>query len=109
MSARYCDEFLKDMADLQCLLPTHQPKVTDHIEQIKDMIAKVRCCHQIVSFLTYKVLKLLYFCGVCLLCFYSHGHHFNNFRKLVLMAKFSYVTKYRHPEFYLEIVLKKPG
>lgn len=41
LSGRFCQEFLNDMADLQCLLPTHQPRVTDHMEQIKDMIAKV--------------------------------------------------------------------
>uniref|UniRef100_A0A2P2KRF4 CysteinetRNA ligase cytoplasmic-like n=1 Tax=Rhizophora mucronata TaxID=61149 RepID=A0A2P2KRF4_RHIMU len=29
------------MANLQCLIPTHQPRVTDHIEQIKDMITQV--------------------------------------------------------------------
>ncbi|KAG8382875.1 hypothetical protein BUALT_Bualt05G0124800 [Buddleja alternifolia] len=41
LSGRFCEEFLKDMADLQCLLPTHQPRVTDHMEQIKDMIAQI--------------------------------------------------------------------
>lgn len=41
LSGRYCQEFLSDMADLQCLVPTHQPRVTDHMEQIKDMIAQV--------------------------------------------------------------------
>ena len=41
LSGRFCQEFLNDMADLQCLLPTDQPRVTDHMEQIKDMIAKV--------------------------------------------------------------------
>ena len=30
------------MDDLQCLLPTHQPCVSDHMDQIRDMIAKVR-------------------------------------------------------------------
>ncbi|KAG2709374.1 hypothetical protein I3760_05G235600 [Carya illinoinensis] len=29
------------MADLQCLLPTHQPRVSDHMEQIKDMISQI--------------------------------------------------------------------
>ncbi|KAG7981094.1 hypothetical protein I3843_05G214600 [Carya illinoinensis] len=29
------------MADLQCLLPTHQPRVSDHMEQIKDMITQI--------------------------------------------------------------------
>lgn len=41
LSARFCEEFLKDMNDLQCLVPTHQPRVTDHMEQIKDMIAQI--------------------------------------------------------------------
>ncbi|XP_059316941.1 cysteine--tRNA ligase 2, cytoplasmic [Lycium ferocissimum] len=41
LSGRYCQEFLKDMDDLHCLQPTHQPRVTDHMEQIKDMIAKI--------------------------------------------------------------------
>ncbi|KAK4358343.1 hypothetical protein RND71_023953 [Anisodus tanguticus] len=41
LSGRYCQEFLKDMDDLQCLQPTHQPRVTDHMEQIKEMIAKI--------------------------------------------------------------------
>ncbi|XP_042034348.1 cysteine--tRNA ligase 2, cytoplasmic-like [Salvia splendens] len=41
LSGRFCQEFLNDMADLQCLLPTDQPRVTDHMEQIKDMIAKI--------------------------------------------------------------------
>ncbi|XP_058004587.1 cysteine--tRNA ligase 2, cytoplasmic isoform X2 [Hevea brasiliensis] len=29
------------MDSLQCLLPTHQPRVTDHMEQIKDMITQI--------------------------------------------------------------------
>ncbi|CAN4121835.1 unnamed protein product [Withania somnifera] len=41
LSGRYCQEFLKDMDDLQCLQPTHQPRVTEHMEQIKEMIAKI--------------------------------------------------------------------
>ncbi|GFP85367.1 cysteine--tRNA ligase [Phtheirospermum japonicum] len=41
LSWHFCQEFLKDMADLQCLVPTHQPRVTDHMELIKDMIAKL--------------------------------------------------------------------
>lgn len=41
LSGRYCEEFLKDMDDLQCLRPTHQPRVTEHMEQIKEMIDKV--------------------------------------------------------------------
>jgi len=38
---RYCQEYIVDMSDLQCLLPSHQPRVSDHMEQIKDMIAQV--------------------------------------------------------------------
>ncbi|KAL0449737.1 UNVERIFIED_CONTAM: Cysteine--tRNA ligase CPS1, chloroplastic/mitochondrial [Sesamum latifolium] len=41
LSWRFCQEFLNDMADLQCLLPTQQPRVTDHMEQIKGMIAQI--------------------------------------------------------------------
>ncbi|XP_073119505.1 cysteine--tRNA ligase CPS1 homolog, chloroplastic/mitochondrial-like isoform X2 [Henckelia pumila] len=29
------------MADLHCLVPTHQPRVTEHMQQIKDMIAQI--------------------------------------------------------------------
>ena len=41
LSDRYCKEYNVDMADLQCLSPTHEPRVSDHIEQIKDMITQV--------------------------------------------------------------------
>ncbi|PWA36543.1 cysteinyl-tRNA synthetase, class Ia family protein [Artemisia annua] len=41
LSARFSQEFLTDMADLQCLPPTQQPRVSDHMDQIKDMIAKI--------------------------------------------------------------------
>ncbi|GAA0168780.1 aminoacyl-tRNA synthetase [Lithospermum erythrorhizon] len=41
LSGRFCEEFLHDMADLNCLLPTHQPRVSDHVEQIKEMITKI--------------------------------------------------------------------
>ncbi|GJW75428.1 cysteine--tRNA ligase 2, cytoplasmic, partial [Tanacetum coccineum] len=41
LSAEFCQEFLTDMADLQCLPPTVQPCVSDHMDQIKNMIAKV--------------------------------------------------------------------
>lgn len=41
LSARFCHEFLTDMADLQCLPPTEQPRVSDHMDQIKDMVAKI--------------------------------------------------------------------
>ncbi|MCD7457495.1 hypothetical protein HAX54_035221 [Datura stramonium] len=41
LSARFSQEFLKDMHDLQCLLPTIQPRVTEHMEQINDIIGKI--------------------------------------------------------------------
>ncbi|WOL13054.1 cysteine--tRNA ligase, chloroplastic/mitochondrial-like [Canna indica] len=41
LSSRFSEAFLDDVAQLQCLLPTHQPRVSDHMEQIKDMITKI--------------------------------------------------------------------
>lgn len=41
LSGRFCQEFLIDMADLQCLPPNEQPRVSDHMDQIRDMISKV--------------------------------------------------------------------
>ncbi|GKA69373.1 cysteine--tRNA ligase 2, cytoplasmic [Tanacetum coccineum] len=41
LSAEFCQEFLMDMADLQCLPHTVQPCISDHMDQIKNMIAKV--------------------------------------------------------------------
>ncbi|CAM8950762.1 unnamed protein product [Rhodiola kirilowii] len=41
LSSRYCDEYLTDMGHLQCLPPTHQPRVSQHIDQIKEMITKI--------------------------------------------------------------------
>ncbi|XVE72341.1 hypothetical protein DITRI_Ditri11bG0031900 [Diplodiscus trichospermus] len=41
LSDRYCKEYNVDMADLQCLSPTHEPRVSDHIEHIKDMITQI--------------------------------------------------------------------
>ena len=41
LSARFSQAFLEDMADLQCARPTNEPRVSDHIDQIKDMITKV--------------------------------------------------------------------
>ena len=46
LSDRFCQEYLSDMADLQCLSPTHQPRVSDHLEQIKDMITQVESLQQ---------------------------------------------------------------
>lgn len=41
LSNRYCEEYQKDMGDLQCLPPTHEPRVSDHIDQIVDMITQI--------------------------------------------------------------------
>ncbi|PIA48076.1 hypothetical protein AQUCO_01400576v1 [Aquilegia coerulea] len=41
LSGRYCQEFLDDMNDLQCLPPTHQPRVSDHMDEIRDMISQI--------------------------------------------------------------------
>ncbi|KAJ3706956.1 hypothetical protein LUZ61_010661 [Rhynchospora tenuis] len=41
LSKRFSDEFLVDMAMLQCLSPTKEPRVTEHIKQIIDMIEKI--------------------------------------------------------------------
>ncbi|KAK9276819.1 hypothetical protein L1049_006355 [Liquidambar formosana] len=41
LSDKYCKEYLKDMGDLQCLLPTEQPLVSKHIKEIKDMITQI--------------------------------------------------------------------
>ncbi|XP_010450601.1 PREDICTED: cysteine--tRNA ligase 1, cytoplasmic-like isoform X2 [Camelina sativa] len=41
LSSRFCEEYLVDMASLQCLLPTHQPRVSDHMELIIKMIEKI--------------------------------------------------------------------
>ncbi|OAY66958.1 Cysteine--tRNA ligase, chloroplastic/mitochondrial, partial [Ananas comosus] len=41
LSSRFCDEFLSDMAYLQCLPPSFEPRVTDHINQIINMIKQI--------------------------------------------------------------------
>ncbi|KAJ0984777.1 hypothetical protein J5N97_003133 [Dioscorea zingiberensis] len=41
LSSRYCDEFHADMAYLQCLAPTFEPRVTNHMSQIIDMIKEI--------------------------------------------------------------------
>lgn len=41
LSSRFIDEFLRDMVELQCLPPTREPRVTEHIKQIIDMITKI--------------------------------------------------------------------
>ncbi|XP_042464979.1 cysteine--tRNA ligase, chloroplastic/mitochondrial-like [Zingiber officinale] len=41
LSSRFSEAFLHDTAELNCVPPTHQPRVSDHIEQIKDLITKI--------------------------------------------------------------------
>ncbi|KAF6149182.1 hypothetical protein GIB67_026038 [Kingdonia uniflora] len=41
LSNRFCQEFLHDMADLQCLSPSHQPRVSENMDQITDMIKQI--------------------------------------------------------------------
>ncbi|EOA16454.1 hypothetical protein CARUB_v10004610mg [Capsella rubella] len=41
LSNQFCEEYLVDMAALQCLLPTHQPRVSDHMDHIIKMIEKI--------------------------------------------------------------------
>ncbi|KAJ4850009.1 hypothetical protein Tsubulata_016245 [Turnera subulata] len=41
LSRRYCEEFLHDMELLHCLLPSVQPRVSDHMPQIIDMIKRI--------------------------------------------------------------------
>ncbi|XP_068667200.1 cysteine--tRNA ligase CPS1 homolog, chloroplastic/mitochondrial-like [Aristolochia californica] len=41
LSNRFCDEFHIDVADLNCLPPTKEPRVSTHMDQIKDMIAQI--------------------------------------------------------------------
>lgn len=40
-SSRLHKQYLVDMNALQCLLPTHEPRVSDHVEHIINMIIKV--------------------------------------------------------------------
>eukprot|EP00249_Psilotum_nudum_P012029 c23540_g1_i1 orf=41-1861(+) len=41
LSERFCKEFQHDMAALQCLPPTVEPRVTDHMDQIIKMIEQI--------------------------------------------------------------------
>ncbi|KAK3148398.1 hypothetical protein QOZ80_3BG0294540 [Eleusine coracana subsp. coracana] len=41
LSSRFINEFLLDMAELQCLPPTCEPRVTEHIEHIIELITKI--------------------------------------------------------------------
>lgn len=40
-SERYCVAYQKDMLNLQCRPPSEEPRVSQHIEQIKDMVTQV--------------------------------------------------------------------
>lgn len=41
LSRRFCDEFHQDMSYLHCLPPSVEPRVSDHMPQIIDMIKQV--------------------------------------------------------------------
>ncbi|GJM99508.1 hypothetical protein PR202_ga16612 [Eleusine coracana subsp. coracana] len=41
LSKRFSDDFLSDMAHLQCLPPSVEPRVSDHIDQIINMIKQI--------------------------------------------------------------------
>ncbi|PON71324.1 Cysteinyl-tRNA synthetase/mycothiol ligase [Parasponia andersonii] len=41
LSRRYCQEFNQDMVYLHCLQPSVEPRVSDHIPQIMDMIKQI--------------------------------------------------------------------
>ncbi|VFQ94872.1 unnamed protein product [Cuscuta campestris] len=41
LSKRFSEEFLHDMSELQCLLPTYQPRVSDHINQVISLILQI--------------------------------------------------------------------
>ncbi|KAJ4973367.1 hypothetical protein NE237_006541 [Protea cynaroides] len=41
LSGRFSQEFLKDMDDLGCLRPTQEPRVSEHMDQIRAMIAQI--------------------------------------------------------------------
>ncbi|KAK3043765.1 hypothetical protein RJ639_001961, partial [Escallonia herrerae] len=41
LSRRYCEEFHRDMAYLHCLPPSVEPRVSDHMPQIIDMIKQI--------------------------------------------------------------------
>ena len=46
LSSRFINEFLLDMTELQCLPPTCEPRVTEHIEHIIELITKVQYCYK---------------------------------------------------------------
>ncbi|CAK9188203.1 unnamed protein product [Ilex paraguariensis] len=50
LSRRYCEEFLRDMMYLCCMPPSVEPRVSDHISHIIDMIKQILdngCAYQV--------------------------------------------------------------
>ncbi|NP_001384102.1 cysteine--tRNA ligase CPS1, chloroplastic/mitochondrial [Zea mays] len=48
LSKRFSDDFLSDMANLQCLPPSVEPRVSDHVDEIINMIKQIldnRCAY----------------------------------------------------------------
>ncbi|KAL5700197.1 cysteine--tRNA ligase [Ranunculus cassubicifolius] len=41
LSAHFCQEFVSDMTDLQCLPPTSEPRVSEHMDEIRNMIQQI--------------------------------------------------------------------
>ncbi|KAL1332981.1 hypothetical protein HN51_061752 [Arachis hypogaea] len=41
VSNRFCHEYNVDMTDLQCEKPSQEPRVSDHMDEIKNMISQV--------------------------------------------------------------------
>ncbi|XP_028094612.1 cysteine--tRNA ligase, chloroplastic/mitochondrial isoform X3 [Camellia sinensis] len=65
LSSRYCQEFIDDMVDLQCLPPTHQPRVSEHMDQIRDMIAQIirnGCAYEVEGDVYFSVDKYPNYC-----------------------------------------------
>lgn len=81
LSDQFCKAYNEDMADLQCLSPTHEPRVSDHIEQIKDMITQVfisseRIC--LFCFIGIWISQFLSpFCNLAFLSLFFWSAHFH--------------------------------
>ncbi|KAL5703921.1 cysteine--tRNA ligase [Ranunculus cassubicifolius] len=41
LSGNFCNEFRRDITDLQCLPPTTEPRVSTHMDEIKNMIKQI--------------------------------------------------------------------
>ncbi|QHO36086.1 Cysteine--tRNA ligase 2, cytoplasmic [Arachis hypogaea] len=41
LSNRFCHEYNVDMSDLQCEKPSQEPRVSDHMDEIKNMISQI--------------------------------------------------------------------